>query len=320
MGFPPLALPPHHHFLEIGGLMAHASRPPLSSEALEVLDRHWAVAAMPAADRARAIRIAEARWSAIDQAKRGRGRPPKVEDDGGGASADAAIHDLATAYEIAALDALQDFFSDRVDLVSGRRRAQVETGAARAFTLYRVLPLPEDDRAARVLRVVRVAALAVVGRYRGDLERWLDAEQDQLRLAAGPGDSWEEVLRGGVAGAWVELLRPPSPEAAERAYEMLGALRESRTVHERRDPAAAKNPRLFPLLKLADAAVALTLDARRGPLSGTLAQVAGHLGEARTGTVGDVSLETLLRWLHAAAQVLTQQQTAQTELAGLTRT
>ena len=288
---------------------------------LDSVDRHWAVAAISAADRALARQSADAAWAAVHgdavDGRRAQLKKPTA----------ALVSHLATAYDRAGIDRIEALRHAGLDLAqegNGRADAELEAAAANAFALYRALPLTGGDEPVHLFAALRVAAVGVVGSAGPALSDWIALVRPTLALAPVAETPWDAMLAARLTAVWLDLLVEPAPEGVERAFETLGWLREARTVGEavllvRLPTAEAQQMRLHlnTLYSLADAAVVLTLHMRRGPLADTPARLAGAFDRARAVTAGETALDATLLWLYAASQRAAARQTAQMVLPGL---
>lgn len=283
---------------------------------VDAIERHWAVAAISADNRRLARAAADGVWEALLTQRASRVPALHLEEHA------TLISELATAYERAALERVDALTRGPVD-DPDRLHAELEAAAAEAFALFRALPIPDEPDPARLLHLLRVAAIAVVGDSRNGLEQWLEANAAALDLEP-RSHRWDALLRARLAAVWLDLLRGPAPGAIERSFETLGNLREQRAQREAEllaslPAAAAQQMRLhlFALYYMADAAAALTLHGRRGPLPDTVARIAADFEQARAVTLGDMTLDVVLQWLDSAAQRTAVRQTAQMELPGI---
>ena len=125
----------------------------VSQHALERLDAHWAVAAIPAARGERAHEIAQlrlvhgviGRQMEVDTAER-----PDDTDN---------LQKTAMAYELAAIEGIDALLHPGTDPQSVDLADQAQAGAFRAYELLRVLPAPFADHE-RIFHVLHHGALA----------------------------------------------------------------------------------------------------------------------------------------------------------------
>lgn len=288
-----------------------------SSAVLDTIERHWAVAAISPDNRRLARAAADGAWDALIANSPARGRALHLEQHA------TLISELATAYERAALERVEALSRSGTGDDGERVREELEAAAAEAFGLFRALPLPDETDPPRLYHLLRVAAIAVVGDARAGLDQWIAVGGDALDLEPRDG-RWDATLRARLATVWLDLLRGPSHAAIERSFESLGYLREQRAHQEAEllaslPAAAAQQMRLhlFALYYMADAAAALTLHGRRGPLPETTARIASDFENARAVTLGDMTLDVVLQWLDVAARRIADRQTTQMELPGI---
>ena len=139
-----------------------------ASTPFDLLESHWAVAAIDDDARRRALAVAEQRWN------QRRGRQLALDDE----DENTAIGILATAYDVAALDILVDATGAlATDPGETRGQSPIVAGASRAFTLHGALPLPRADTEAMIYRLLHIASLAVVGHREQDFAEWLELQQ-----------------------------------------------------------------------------------------------------------------------------------------------
>ena len=285
---------------------------------VSALDGHWAVTAIDAHERARALSAAQRLWSA----KHGPANPNDEDIP--------AVSVLATAYDVAALDWLDPYvrtFSGNGTPLSPTNvealRPALVAVAARAFQLHRVLPLRGEGEAG-LIGLLHVASLATVGDRRADLGDWLRAGDPLTPLKADPDADWATILTDRLAHVWIDLLAPTRTTAYRRAIARLGAIREEREpgetallAHLRSDEAAAVRFRLFTLYHIADAAAALITYLTRSEPADILRQLSLHFTVARAAASGNATVDVALSWLHGAAVMLAQRRTEQLALPGL---
>jgi hypothetical protein len=290
--------------------------------AASVLDSHWAVTAIDAQERSRALAAAQRLWA---------------ERHGPSSSADpdvTVVSVLATAYDVAALDWLDPFVrragggdtstsGGAGPPVDALRPALVAV-AARTFQLHRVLPLRGPGEAG-LFGLLHVAALATVADRRADLSDWLRAGNALRELRADPGAPWDAVVADRLAHVWTDLLAP-ARGGYRRAVNRLGALREERDAGEAtllagltEDVAIARRFRLFTLYHVADAAAALITYLTRSEPVDILRRLSLHFTVARAAASGDATVDVALSWLHGAAVLLAQRRTEQLALPGLSQ-
>jgi hypothetical protein len=140
-----------------------------------------------------------------------------------------AIHEVASALEIAVLDLEVDRLTDDPD-----RRALGRGAAADAFRLLRVLPIPES-RIEAGSHLLRASALAVLGDRGADAARWLRALEAEHAWPALPLDSpnWGERCRATLTDTWLRLVRKKGWSDRDTVLERVAALRSTQQEFER---------------------------------------------------------------------------------------
>lgn len=285
-----------------------------ASTPYDLLESHWAVAAIDDDARRRALTVAEQRWER-------RGRQLALDDE----DENTAIGILATAYDVAALDILVDGSGAlATDPGNTRGASPVVAGASRAFTLHGALPLPLGDDEATAYRLLHIASLAVVGHREADFLEWLDLQQPIEAIARNEKAPWESTLRARLAEIWLTLARPPESGAYDRVIALIGELREIREAEEARrlaevdrDVATRLRFQLFALYHLVDAAAALTMYLTRGEPATILSRLSLHFTMARSAATGESMLDIALAWMHGAAYVLARRRSEQLTFPGI---
>jgi hypothetical protein len=259
------------------------------------VDRHWAVDAMPATERASTLSAAERATAPFDT--------PALRE---------TAHTLATAYELAALLGRDALRSGTAGTVPSLERAALRVGAERANLLHRALglqPATEDEGLLRY--AVRLCALAAVAGPASvaQTRSWLQQPEiaERLTQAEHPGRDTSEQLAGPLWGIWRRLLLHPDTHHLDDAIERLAALREQRRGVP--DLSASTNEaelrlrfQLFVRERLADAAGLLALGLRgRGDPATLASELTAHCTAARSASTGDPNLDLLAAWLELAA-------------------
>jgi hypothetical protein len=286
--------------------------------ALENLDRHWAVKVVSPEDRAAAIQYAMAELSRL------------ANGDARVNSSLSALPEfvvpLAGAYELAASEWL-DFegAASPAAILSpeqaARRLAHIEIGADRVFTLSAALPIEPDERSAALYRTLLLAGLAELGNKQLEFRHWLRAH-DALLFPPSDGESrWDLELLRRVAELWTQVLRSAGPSGLEHAMEIVASIREDRPV---REPAffatidAADETRMrffmFTLFHLIEAATELLLFRLHGEPERIEARLYSHFTLARDAAGGDPRLDASFDWLYEASRRIVEQRTSQLEL------
>ncbi len=284
--------------------------------ALDTLDRHWAVKVVTPEDRAAAVQYAMSVLTRMAT-----GAPMPVEAD-----VPEFVVPLAGAYVIAASEWL-DFegAASPTARLSGEQEAQrtahIESGADRAFILTAALPIERNERIAALYRTLLLAGLAQLGHKQTEFRNWLRAHEDVLFPAREDEARWDIVILRRVAELWTHLLRGAGPSGLQHAMELVASIREERPV---REPAflatvseadeARTRFYLFTLFHLTEAATELLLFRLHGEPERIDARLYGHFTLARDAAGGDPRLDASFDWLYEASRRVVAQRTAQLEL------
>ena len=288
---------------------------PQPLNALDTLDRHWAVKVVTPQDRAAAIQYGMGVLSRLVS-----GEPT---DD---MNPPEFVVPLAGAYVIAASEWL-DFEGSASpsailsDEQEARRAAHIETGADRAFILTAALPVEADERVAALYRALLLGGLAELGHKQTEFRYWLRAHANFLFPSREDESRWDLVLLRRVVEVWTEVLRGAGPSGLERAMELIASIREERPVREPIFVAtvdAADQARmrffLFTLFHLTEAATELLLFRLHGEPERVETRLYSHFTLARDAAGGDPRLDASFDWLYEASRRVVAQRTAQLEL------
>jgi hypothetical protein len=285
--------------------------------ALDTLDRHWAVKVVTPEDRAAAIQYGMSVLTRL-----GGGEAPATTP----LPPDFVVP-LAGAYVIAAGEWL-DFegAASPAAMLSpeqeAQRAAHIEAGADRAFILSAALPMESDERTVALYRALLLAGLAQLGNKQTEFRYWLRAHHELLFPAHEDESRWDIVLLRRVVEAWTHVLRGAGPSGLEPAMELIASIREDRPV---REPAffatvdAADETRtrfyLFTLFHLTEAATELLLfRVHGGDPDRVVHRLYSHFTLARDAAGGDPRLDASFDWLYEASRRVVAQRTAQLEL------
>ena len=284
--------------------------------ALENLDRHWAVKVVTLEDRAAAIR-----YGMGVQARLSLGEPAL-----NGVEAPEYLVPLASAYVIAASEWL-DFEGAASPATvlspeqSAQRTAHLEAGADRAFLLTAAMPVESDERGAALYRTLLLAGLAQLGNKQSDFRHWLRAHEALLFPRIEVDGSWDMTLLRRVVELWTHVLRGAGPSGLEQAMELVASIREERPL---REPAffatvdAGDETRMrffmFTLFHLTEAATELLLFRLHGEPERIEARLYSHFTLGRDAAGGDPRLDASFDWLYEASRRVVEQRTGQLEL------
>lgn len=276
----------------------------VTHEVLERLELHWAVTAVPTAQRRRAFALAE---FALVQTAVGRQlsliqnlTPEHVS----------LLTRVATAYEIAAVEGLEALLMPRAASHDADLGDQAQAAASRAFELRRALIIPQHDTA-RVFHVLHIAALAYCGDRWTDLRRWLRENPGATKVPSVADVSWDYRVTFRLFESWVCLLRKNKWDDLDGIRAIIAGLREDQKTHEAN--LLEDNPeldskgaalRLVALYNWAKATEVLAVYMLQGEPAGVAAELDHYYEAAGTAARAstDVMFEVLLRWLHVASR------------------
>jgi hypothetical protein len=274
---------------------SHALFPAPPASGADLVDRHWAVDAMPVTERLATLAAAERASVPLES--------PALRE---------TAHTLATAYELAALLGRDALRSGSTGTTPSLERAALRVGAERANLLHRALGLQPATADEGLLRhAVRLCALAAVAGPASvaHTRAWLQqpAIEERLAHAAQQFADLAEQPAAPLWDIWRSLLLHPDPSAIDAAVERLAALREQRRGVT--DLAASTNEaelrvrfQRFVRERLADAAGLLAIGLRgRGDPQALTAEITAQCTAARSASTGDPNLDLLAAWLELAA-------------------
>ena len=272
---------------------------------LEALNEHWAVAAVPASDRARAHDVANARL--VEDAADGHLHLDFLEQ-----SCDAELLErLAVAYEVASAEGLDALLNS-----SPRIQRAFAIGAFGrvpfdAFEIWRkILPVPHTDLE-QVFHVLHLAALAYAGDRWADLRRWLFDHDRETAAPNASTSSWDKRVLFRVYDGWLRLFRKDSWNDLHGIAEIVAGLRSEQQQYERAQLAGESvldnqvlALRLVALYHWARATEQLSKYMLQGEPTGITQELDLHFEKAvkAAAAICDMSLEMLLRWLHVAGR------------------
>jgi hypothetical protein len=274
----------------------------ISKEALTEADRHWAVSAT-GDSRLEALALASdlhVRRSLIGLVPES---PELSEPDL------ALLERVATAYELAAVEALplllQPFVLDDHRADADRSRA----AASRAFDLYRSRPVPDEPQD-RIFFVLHVVGLGYAADRWTDVRRWLN--ESGVQTAPVLAESWDQRVLQALFGFWIALVRKDGWEQLAAIEAGVAELRREQAEYEpillEERKGSGSRGTAFTLVSLYHWAKGteilgtyLATGSSTAPIASLLDQ---HFEQAAksAGHAGDAVLEVLLRWLHVAAR------------------
>ncbi len=280
-------------------LASHAIFPAPPASGADLVDRHWAVDAMPIAQRVATLAAAEKATVPLSD--------PALRE---------SAQTLATAYELAALLGRDALRSATASATASLERAALRVGAERANLLHRALGVQAFSTAEGLLRhAARLCALATVAGPTcvANTRSWMQlppiAERLEQAAAEGSqhGDHHPHSPTATLWTIWRQLLLHPDAAAIDRLISELAALRERR--HGSTDLAPSTNEaelrlrfQQFVRERLADAAGLLAIGLRgRAEPRMIAGDITTQCTAARSASTGDPNLDLLAAWLELAA-------------------
>lgn len=270
-------------------------------QAIEQLSSHWAVAAIGKVGLERAHEVAKVRLV--------RGALNEFLDleFSDKANDDELLGKVALAYEMAAIEGWNAYINPTS--TEDALRVQCAAGAAKAFEFRRLDAIPTTDEL-RVLHVLHLASLAYCGERWPDLRRWFAENEKTVAAPSVSETPWDRRLLFRIYDCWVRLFRKRNWDDVDRIREIIAGLRHDQKTFESRvletgDDAEdrAMALRLLSLYSWAKGTELLATYMLQGEPTNFSASLNKHFEAATKAATmcNDASLETLLRWLHAAA-------------------
>ena len=279
-------------------LLSHAIFPAPPASGADLVDRHWAVDAMPTARRLATLTAAGTATAPLAD--------PALRE---------SAHTLATAYELAALLGRDALRSRSQSGTASLERAALTVGAERANLLHRALgPLTGTDAEGSLRHALRLCALAAAAGPASiaQTRAWLrsDALQPRLEQAAHDTQQHADAATRAAARLWIVwrlLLQHPDAATLEHIVAELATMREQRRGVTDLSP-STNDVELrarfqdFVRERLGDAAglLAIGLRGRADPAS-LATEITAQCTAARSASTGDPNLDLLAAWLELAA-------------------
>ncbi len=280
-------------------LASHAIFPTPPASGADLVDRHWAVDAMPLAQRTATLGAAEKATVPLTD--------PTLRE---------SAQTLATAYELAALLGRDALRSNSPSATASLERSALRVGAERANLLHRALGLQSITSAEGLLRhAARLCALAAVAGPTcvANTRSWLQlpqiAERVEHAAAHGPqhGADQPNVPSAALWTIWRQLLLHPDQTTIDRLVSALAALREQRSGATDLTPSTNEAElrlrfQQFVRERIADAAGLLAIGLRgRSDPRAIASDITKQCTAARSASTGDPNLDLLAAWLELAA-------------------
>ncbi len=274
---------------------------------LKNIDQHWAVQAIPSEIQDRVFEAADERLirAALDQV---------LHNTYLSEVTDKEIENVATAYEMAAIEGLSAVLRSSTGEENVKLKNQAQAGAYRAFGLYRVLPIPTDTDY-RIFNVLHLAGLAYCGERWTDLKRWFSDFPKAIAIPPVDDVQWDKRLLYRLFDCWIRLLRKSDWDDLGKVSEIVLGLRndqsrfESLLVEEQSGAAGkATALQLIALYHFAKATERLAVYMLQGEPAAIDSELDQHFEAAVKAAKSsrDVQLEMVLNWLHLASRKMAE--------------
>ena len=275
-----------------------------SSASLAALKSHWALSTVGAENLARSEELVNQRL-----ARRAVGHQISFlfEDD---AEADELLENTALAYELAAIEGLDEL--SRPAGEDDALREQSAAAAFRAFEIRRLLTIP-DNIPSRMFFVLHLSALAYCGDRGPDIRRWYKESDHALVVPDDDDIEWDRRLLYRLFECWVSLFRKDGWNDLNGISGIIASLRDDqefyekqRLEHESQGEARTVALRLVAMYHWAKATEVIALYMLQGGPGNPFGQIDQHFeaGVKAASASGDVQHELILRWLHTAGRIM----------------
>jgi|LGVF01.1.fsa_nt_gb replicative superfamily II helicase len=276
----------------------------ITNKVLEKIDAHWAVVAIGD----KKLRQSILQFSKAKLVENAVGEQLTLHLDDSFSDED-ALRRLAMAYEMVAIEGMHDFINhtDNDEL-----QDQFLAGSRRAFEIYRVLEIPENDELKFIFHLLHLSALAYCGDCWTDLKHiYEDCSGKIDNLSPDRMTEWDQRILFRLFDCWVSLFRKNSWQDLTNITTAISVLRDEQAQYEddylkidSNNENQAKAMRLMSLYHWAKASELLSVYMLQGEPADIKSQLDRHFDLAiKISTeAGDAQLEILLRWLHASAE------------------
>lgn len=276
----------------------------ITHDTLKEIDTHWAVQAI-GDDK---LRQAIWQFSKAKLVQNAIGEQLTLHLDDSFCNDD-LLRQLAMAYEMVAIEGMHDFINHTHN---DELQDQFLAGSHRAFEIYRVLEIPENDTLKFIFHLLHLSALAYCGDCRTDLQHiYSDYSVKISSISPEQVTEWDQRILFRLFDCWVSLFRKNSWQELTNIATSISKLRAEQYEYENDYLKALSNKenharamRLMALYHWAKATELLSLYTLQGEPADIKAQLDRHFGFAIniSADVGDAQLEILLRWLHVSAE------------------
>ncbi len=276
----------------------------ITATALQNLQSHWALSAIPEVERNRAAELVNERL--VRQAVGRQITFAFAEDE-----TDKGLLDrVALAYEMAAIEGLDAL--SRPDGGDNGLRGQTTAASHQAFDIRRLATIPENTEE-RIFHVLQLAAVAYCGDRWSDLRRWFTENRSAIAVPSVADAPWDRRLLYRLFECWVRLFRKDGWDDLDRIREIIAGLREDQRTHEKarlsngsavEDRAVAL--RLIALYHWAKSTEVLADYMLQGQSRTVFGDLDKHFesGIKAAAASGDARHEVILLWLHAAGRIM----------------
>ena len=267
-------------------------------DAIDRAERHWAIAAIDQQSRTRALGVATDRWTRRDDS---------LEPLDGATIA--RIADLATAYDMAAVEA--------VDVVASTPAALPDladdflAAASRALTLQFALPVEGIAEARRPFRVLHVTALAGLAGRIDECRDWETIHREQLEASSPVG-----AITARTVGLWSRIFYANHGDAE---LAEIASVREELALATARAEGTQDALALVRVRVLVHAASDLASYIARGEPADILVRLDAQLRALRASMPADAVVRAASAWLLLGAARVAMLRTEQLPLPGVIR-
>lgn len=276
----------------------------VTTAALQSLQSHWALSAIPAGERLRAFDLVNERL-----VHRAVGRQITF-DFLEGENDEGLLDRIALAYEMAAIEGLDAL--SRPDGGDHTLREQALAASHHAFDIRRLAEIPENTEE-RIFHVLQLSALAYCGDRWSDLRRWFKESWSAIAVPTVADVPWDRRLLYRLFECWVRLFRKDGWDDLDRIREIIAGLREDQRSQEaaRLTNGSAMEDRtialrliaLYHWTKATEILAEYMLQGQPPTVFGDLDKHFESGIKAATAS-GDAQHEMILRWLHAAGRIM----------------
>lgn len=274
----------------------------ISHNDLIQVDQHWAIQAIANADRIKALEqseefLVEASLGSILNRENS-----QFDQD--------LMNRVAMAYELAAIEGLHALLHPAKNEESQRLQRMAQAGAHRAFGLYRVLSLPQENES-KLCQILHTASLAYCADRWTDLRRWFDEQIHEDPVPSVADVTWDKRLLYRIFDCWLRLLRKNRWDDLDQIAEIILGLRKDQAQYEESLLEQTQGPeatnialRLVALYHWAKATEQLATYMLQGEPPAIDSELDQHFEAGIKAAQGalDSQLEMMLRWLHVAGR------------------